>query len=144
VRQLREKAEIEQLNQKHYQNPPPPKKKFKNEQNIFPRFESGNLSEEVNDCNDSSNGSQEFELDLRKADEFDRYILFEFDKNKESTEPLVFWKNYEHKFPFLAKYASSILLIPATTTNVEREFSTAGWILNERRAHLRPDKLENT
>jgi hypothetical protein len=38
-------------------------------------------------------------------------------------------------------YARSIFSIPATTTNVEREFSTARWVLNQRRTNLKPEEV---
>jgi hypothetical protein len=141
VKQLRDKEEAEAEHQQ--KSTEPPKKKLKIERNIFTRFESGNLSEELNEGQGSGTESEEYEYDSRKSDELDRYLLLEFDKNKQTIEPLQFWKDYHHQFPFLSKYARSILSIPATTTNVEREFSTAGWILHERRTNLQPDKLEN-
>jgi hypothetical protein len=58
--------------------------------------------------NESGTESDEFEFDIKKGDELDRYLLLEFDKNKQSTEPLQFWKNYQSQFPFLSKYARSI------------------------------------
>jgi hypothetical protein len=81
--------------------------------------------------------------DLRKNDELDRYLLLQLDKNKEAIEALEFWEQQQRQYPFLSRYARCIFSIPATTTNVEREFSTAGFILNERRTSLQPDKLEN-
>lgn len=85
----------------------------------------------------------EYDYNVKKDDERDRYIFFEFHKSKYDANPLEFW--YEHKatFPYLSKYARSLLSIPATTTNVEREFSGAGWILNERRTCLQPENLDN-
>ena len=140
IRQLREKGEVEEINQQQLIEPP--KKKFNRGRNIS-IFESGNLTENINDHEENSNESDEFEFDLRKSDELDRYLLFEFDKNKETTDPLQFWKNHANKFPLLSRYARSLLSMPATTASVEREFSAAGWILNERRSHLQPNKLEN-
>jgi hypothetical protein len=141
LRQLREKAEIEEENQK--QSSEPPQKRLKQERNTFSRFESGNQSEETGERNESGNESDEFEYNIKKGDELDRYLLFEFDKTQKKIEPLHFWKCYSHRFPLLSKYARSILSIPATTTNVEREFSSAGFILNERRTNLQPHKLDN-
>jgi len=65
-------------------------------------------------------GSEDYEGDLRKSDELSRYLLLEFDKNKQTIEPLQFWKEHQFQFPF-----------------------TVGWILNERRTNLQPDQLEN-
>ena len=120
----------------------PLKKKFKNDQSLFSRFESGDLEEETKN-GPSGEDSDEYPYDIKKADELDRYLLFEFDKGKQSADPLCFWKLYENQFPFLSKYARSIHSIPATTTSVEREFSTAGWIINERRTNLKPEQLDN-
>ena len=140
VRQQVGQLRIQQAETQNQQSTePPPTKKLK-KKNIFARFESGISNE---DGVESGNESEEYEYDLRKNDELDRYLLFQFDKEKETIEPLQFWHDHQHQFPFLAKLARSILSIPATTTNVEREFSTAGWILNERRTSLQPDKLEN-
>ncbi|CAF1294249.1 unnamed protein product [Rotaria sordida] len=140
VRQQVTKLRDQQVETQNQQPTEPPTKRIK--RNIFTRFESGNLNEDPDDAG-SGNESDEYEYDLRKNDELDRYLSFKFDKDKETTEALQFWKDQQHQFPFLSKYARSILSIPATTTNVEREFSTAGWILNERRTSLQPDKLEN-
>ncbi|CAF3865138.1 unnamed protein product [Rotaria magnacalcarata] len=74
----------------------------------------------------SENESEEYDYTIKKGDELDRYQLFEFDKNKVTKQPLDFWKNHLETFPYLSKYARSIFSIPATTTQVEREFSTAG------------------
>jgi len=109
---------------------------------MFSRFESGDLSEEADEHNESSNESIEFEYNIKKGDELDSYLLFEFDKSKKQIESFQFWKNHSDRFPILSKYARSIFSIPATTTNVEREFSSAGFSLNERRASLKPDKLD--
>jgi hypothetical protein len=51
--------------------------------------------------------------------------------------------NHTDRFPFLLKYAQSILSIPVTTAYIEREFSSSGFILNQRRTNLQPDKLNN-
>jgi hypothetical protein len=139
VRRLRDEAELEiQLQQKSSE---PTKKKFKSDKTLFSRFESQNFDEEVND-DESSSGSEEFDYDIKKGDELDRYLLYEFEKNDQNTEPLQFWKTHRNHFPFLAQYARSLLSIPATTTNVKREFSTAGWVLNQRRTNLKPEEVD--
>ncbi len=109
---------------------------------MLSRFESGDFSEETVDRTGSGDESDEYDYKVKKGDELDRYLLFEFDKSKKEAEPLEFWKNHSDKFPFLSQYARSILSIPATTTNVEREFSSAGFILNERRTNLQSNKLD--
>jgi hypothetical protein len=97
---------------------------------MFSRFESVNLSEELNDLmiimevemkvkNMSMTSGKVMNL-------IDIYCSNLIKTNKQTIEPLEFWKNHQQKFSFLSKYARSILSIPATTTNVEKEFSTAG------------------
>jgi hypothetical protein len=121
----------------------PPKKKQKKEKNILSRFESCYISDETIDRTQSGDESDEYDYNIKKGDEVDRYLLFDFDKNEKKTEPLEFWRNHSDRFPFLSQYARSILSIPATTTNVEREFSSAGFVLNERRKNLQPNKLDD-
>lgn len=140
VRRIRSAAEVEEQCQKKLSEPAT--KRLKVNSNIFSRFESGNSSSDVTMCNESGNESEEYEYDYKKGDEIDRYLLFDIDKSQ-TIEPLPFWKNHQSKFPYLSKYARSVFSIPATTTNVEREFSTAGWILNERRTCLQPDTVDN-
>ena len=140
VWQFCEKAKTEEENQKRLLGPP--EKKQKKEKNMLTRFESGNFSEETIDRAESGNESDEYDFNVKKGDELDRYLLFEFDKSKNNTGPLEFWKNHSDKFPFLCQYARSILSIPATTTNVAREFSSAGFLLNERRTNLHSNKLD--
>ncbi|CAF4052179.1 unnamed protein product, partial [Rotaria sordida] len=131
IRLLKAEAETEEQLRQPLE---PSKKKLKGDQNIFSRFESGNCDEEIMKDNKSGSESDVYDFDIKKGDELDRYLLLEFDKNKQYTEPLQFWKDYQSQFPFLSKYARSIFSIPATTTNVEREFSTAGYVLNQRRS----------
>lgn len=140
VRQLREDADLEEQLQRKPSEPA--SKKFKGDANLFSRFESDNPDDDVVHDNASSSGSDEYEFQIKKSDELDRYLLIEIDKSKDALEPLDFWKEHRNQFPYLSRYARSILSIPATTTNVEREFSTAGWILNQRRTSLKPEELD--
>ncbi|CAF1336649.1 unnamed protein product [Didymodactylos carnosus] len=124
VRRIRAQLEVLEQNQKHSLEPP--SKRMKNQTSFFARFESGNLSEEANEAGESGNESEEFEFDFKKGDELDRYLLLELDQNQK-TDPLEFWKNHQLRFPCLSRHARAIFSIPATTTNVEREFSAVGF-----------------
>ena len=44
---------------------------------------------------------------------------------------------------FVPRLARWIFSIPATSTNVERQFSGAGLIIQERRTNLNPEQLNN-
>jgi len=57
--------------------------------------------------------------------------------------PLLFWKNYENKFPYLSKLARRLYSIPAISACIERQFSAGGLVLNERRSSLNPDTVND-
>jgi len=80
---------------------------------------------------------------MKKDNELDRYLLFDFEKNKENIDHLQFRKNYRSQFPLFSQYARNILSISATTINVEQEFSTVGWILNQRKMNLKLEEVDN-
>lgn len=58
--------------------------------------------------------------------------------------PLEYWLEFKNnnKSSVLPKIAQEILSIPATSTPSERLFSTAGYIVNKRRAKLKPENVE--
>lgn len=53
------------------------------------------------------------------------------------------WQDRKELFPTLSKLALWIHSIPASSIPSERKFSTAGSILIEKRANLKPDSVEN-
>ena len=57
--------------------------------------------------------------------------------------PLVFWKANQKNLPLLSKLARMIHCIPATTASVEREFSTGGLVMSERRSSINPQNVNN-
>ncbi|CAF3438233.1 unnamed protein product [Rotaria socialis] len=65
------------------------------------------------------------------------------DLSSTTKNPLDFWKRHSKKFPLLCKLAKRIYSIPATLCNVEREFSSAGLIINQRRTNINPEQIEN-
>ena len=60
---------------------------------------------------------------------------------KLSEKPLKWWKLYKHAFPNLALMAQKYLGIVATSVPSERLFSTAGNIVNCKRAALSPEHV---
>lgn len=56
---------------------------------------------------------------------------------------LKWWKSQCKKYPRLSFLARKILCIPATSATSERNFSAAGYIIQERRTCLKPDTLDN-
>ncbi|CAF1443614.1 unnamed protein product, partial [Didymodactylos carnosus] len=60
-----------------------------------------------------------------------------------AVESLPFWKENELKFPNLSLLARLLFSIPATSTGVERQFSAAGFVINERHVSLNPETVED-
>ena len=59
----------------------------------------------------------------------------------EDGDPLDWWKNNQSKFLLLSVLARKYLCIPATSVPSERVFSTAGHIINVKRASLLPENV---
>ena len=58
------------------------------------------------------------------------------------SNPLDWWKLNQHRFPLLARLAWKYLGIPATSTPSERMFSTAGQIVTNWCANLKPSLVD--
>ena len=70
------------------------------------------------------------------------YLEDKFCKWDESLDALDFWVQNEEKYPDLAPVAFDLLTIPATSTPIERVFSTAGFVSTGRRNKLSARRLE--
>ncbi|CAF3886290.1 unnamed protein product [Rotaria sp. Silwood1] len=122
----------------------PPPKKFKTADTLFARFEDDcpfDTPDEKVQLIDYS--SDEYEFNIKQSDELDRYLIMQIDKSTLTNNPLDFWKTQSEKFPLLSKLAKQIHSIPATSTGVERQFSSAGLIINQRRTNLNPEQVDN-
>ena len=73
--------------------------------------------------------------------EVEQYLLIA--PTAEAKDIAVFWKRKKDLFPHLYKLARSILAVPATSASSEREFSAAGFLLNEKRSRLKPETVES-
>lgn len=79
------------------------------------------------------------EDDLENSDEFTKYLCVpEIDRN---LDPLFWWKDNQKTFPSIAKIASQILSIPATSVDSERDFSCAGNIVSAKSSCLIPENV---
>jgi hypothetical protein len=91
-------------------------------------FETGNLSDEFDNEND---------------DELSKYLEQRIDIESIDDNPLTFWYENRFAYPILSRLARSIYSIPATTTNVERQFSASGMMISSRRTRLNPEQVNN-
>ena len=94
------------------------------------------------DADDEIFGSNSSSTQI-KTDELNKYLKMSIDDKFKIPNSLPFWQHNEDKLPHLAKLAKRLYSIPATSAGVERQFSTAGLLVNERRASLNPDTVED-
>ena len=59
-----------------------------------------------------------------------------------NTNPLHWWKQNSHRFPYLSEVAKRVLCIPATSVPSERIFSKSGLVVNKQRASLKPSNVD--
>ena len=59
------------------------------------------------------------------------------------SDPLPFWREHQQKFPALSLLARRLFSIPVTSAAVERQFSSAGLTINQRRSSLDPDTVND-
>jgi hypothetical protein len=77
-----------------------------------------------------------------KFDELEMYLKMTIDDKFKISNPLPFWQCHQENLPNLAKLARRLYSIPATSAGVERQFSAAGIVINERRCSLNPETVE--
>jgi len=122
----------------------PKSKKVKLADTLFTRFEDDNLHDIFHNQGDENEyDSDEYEYNTNHSDELDIYLIMQIDKSLLSNNPLDFWKSHSKQLPLLSKLAQRIYSIPATSTNVERQFSSAGLIINQRRTNINPQQVDN-
>ena len=120
-------------------------KKQKTEKSILDQYED--LSDDESDLSekpDDNINSNVTDHKPTKADELTKYLEMYIDKTRLSQNPLEFWEENRTVYPILARVARKVHCIPATSAAVERQFSGAGVVLNERRTSLDPEHLDNT
>uniref|UniRef100_A0A3B3QQ95 HAT C-terminal dimerisation domain-containing protein n=1 Tax=Paramormyrops kingsleyae TaxID=1676925 RepID=A0A3B3QQ95_9TELE len=61
----------------------------------------------------------------------------------DSFDVLLWWKQHEKTFPDLAMVARDVLSIPALSAASERDFSSAGFVIEERRTQLKPGTVDD-
>jgi hypothetical protein len=76
-------------------------------------------------------------------DELDRYLRMNIDDIYKQSNPLPFWRDHQNKFLALSLLARRLFSIPVTSAAVERQFSSAGLTINQRRSSLDPDTVND-
>lgn len=120
----------------------PQAKKQKFQHFILRQYEDDDCLIQNND-QDNSSGSEDFPYQPPPPDELSRYLAMDIPKKLLFENPLNFWREYREHYPVLSMLARQIHCIPASSAAVERCFSSAGFIVNERRTSLHPDQVDN-
>jgi hypothetical protein len=122
-----------------------PKKK---QSSLFEMF--SNSSNTNTTCTSSDMGEDSDEnpdLYMINYDELNHYFFLlrktEDESESQDENPLLWWKKHSKHLPKLSILTRQIFSIPATSSSVERQFSTAGIIFNDRRTRLTGENLEN-
>lgn len=127
---------------KQQQDREPPQKKRKHIQSFLQQFEDDSDYEQTVDEVDGDE-NEDCSTNLPKVDELARYSAMEIDKSTLTNNPLDFWRMNQNEFPLLSRVARQLHSIPASSAAVERQFSGAGLVINERRTSLHPDQVDN-
>lgn len=102
-------------------------------------------SSTITDIEDDDDGDQH--TYIIGNDELNHYLFLlkntENELESKDENPLPWWKKYNRHLPKLSLLARQIFSIPATSAAVERQFSSAGIIFNDRRTRLSGENLEN-
>lgn len=69
--------------------------------------------------------------------------IYQMESYNQNQDILQWWKEHSDKLPLMAKLASRILAIPASSAASERSFSTSGRIIEERRTRLKGDTVDS-
>lgn len=101
------------------------------------------IEDQFIDPDDEDNVSGGSTVSAQASDELDKYLKMPIDDQYKSPNPLIFWEHHQSKLPHLSKLARRFFSIPATSSSVERQFSAGGLLINERRASLNPETVEN-
>lgn len=85
---------------------------------------------------------QDQEEVLEEKNEIDIYCSLKAPLNPDDVN--AWWKSHQRELKKLSKLAQRILCIPATSASCERNFSTAGYLIHERRTRLNPEVIDAT
>ncbi|CAF2454362.1 unnamed protein product [Rotaria sp. Silwood2] len=142
-RQLKGCTRDEREQQQQKEDCQPPRKKSKINCYILEEYEDdSDDGEQFNDEFNSSE-SEDYVFNPPKSDELPHYLCLKMVKTSLTDNPLDFWLENQNIFLVLSKLARPIHCIPASSVAIERQFSGAGFIINERRTALDPEQLNN-
>ncbi|XP_053376453.1 E3 SUMO-protein ligase ZBED1-like [Mercenaria mercenaria] len=104
-----------------------------------PKLESSALSDLLGDVyvtkvEEAVSPLKQADIEIHKYQELSSVPL--------SEDPLKWWRDNQGHFPLLSYLARKMLCIPSTSVPSERVFSTAGDIISDQRASLKPKRVD--
>ena len=123
--------------------------KKKKKSSLFEMFSNSSILHSTRiggDC-EEEDSDEDSESNVLSHDELNCYFFLlkqtENEPESENEDPLPWWKTHNNRLKKLSVLVRQLFSIPATAASVERQFSSAGIIFNERRTRLTGENLEN-
>ncbi|CAF0934061.1 unnamed protein product [Didymodactylos carnosus] len=86
-------------------------------------------------------------ISVRAQREMETYLQMKLSRtttlNNDNENPLLFWKEQEKLLPNMSKLSRKIFSIPASSTAVERAFSSADVVISQRRTNISPSTVND-
>ncbi len=121
--------------------------KKKNKSSLFEMFSNSSISNSTRIISDAEEDDEDPESYRLSHDELNHYLFLlkqtENEPESQNEDPLPWWKTHNSQLKKLSILARQLFSIPATSASVERQFSSAGIIFNDRRTRLTGENLEN-
>lgn len=126
-------------NSNHTDNGEPPRKRRSTEINIYEQFSNISDSSTTSETDNFDNMSRaKVTIQKEIQDYVDEILQFE---DPADFEVLKWWNVHSGRFIHLPKFARFIHSIPASSASSERNFSTCGNIISEKRTNILPETV---
>jgi hypothetical protein len=116
---------------------------------LFEIFSNSSIINSTHTISDVEEEDDDEDLDsyMSAHDELNDYLFLlkktENEPESKNEDPLAWWKKHSNHLQKLSILTRQLFSIPATSASVERQFSSAGIIFNDRRTRLSGENLEN-
>ncbi|CAF4983963.1 unnamed protein product [Rotaria sp. Silwood1] len=114
---------------------------------LSPRKKLKSYTTQFHDDTDLGETSSNMIIAKRARRELEIYLQLNLTNckclNDDMNNPLLFWKEQEHVLPNMSRLAKQIFSIPASSTALERAFSSVGIVVLQRRTNINPSTVND-
>ncbi|CAF2877010.1 unnamed protein product [Rotaria sp. Silwood2] len=114
---------------------------------LSPRKKLKSYTTQFHDDTDLGERNSNMTIAKRARRELEIYLQLKLTNckclNDDIDNPLLFWKEQEHVLPNMPRLAKQIFSIPTSSAAVEREFSSAGIVVLQRRININPSTVND-